>query len=175
MSDQCYVAVYRSFDDARKAIQALDAEDYPRDQVSFVTHDVAAEVPREEELQFGDQDVADAAKGAGAGGLLGALLAAPLLAIPGVGPAILVGPIAAGMTGAIVGGFLGAMAGWGVHEDHIQQYEEKVKEGCVLVVASGDPAEVAKADRILNDTNAEETRLHARTSADAVEVDDRRE
>jgi uncharacterized membrane protein len=173
MFDQCYVAVYRSFDEARKAIQALDEEGFPEQQISLVTHDVAAEVPREEELQYGDDNVADIAKGAGAGGLLGALLSAPLLTIPGLGLALLAGPLAAGATGAIVGGFLGGLSGWGVHKDHIQAYEEKVKEGCLLVVASGNPAEIAIASRVLNDTDAEETHLHARTSDDAPEVDDR--
>src|SRR5687767_14249622 len=105
MYDQCSVAVFRTFEDACKAIQALDKAGFPEQQVSLVTHDVAKEIPREQVLQFGDQSTKDVAKGAGVGGLLGALLATPLLAIPGVGVAIFAGPLAAGATGAIVGGF----------------------------------------------------------------------
>lgn len=173
MYNQCSVAVFKSFEDASQAIQALDTAHYPEQQVSVVTHDVAKQVPQEQSLQYGDKSVQDVATGAGTGGLLGLLLTSPLLAIPGVGPAIFVGPLAAGATGAIVGGFLGGMTGWGVHEDHVQDYERRVREGCLLVVANGDPAEVAKAHRIFQESAAVETHMHARTSADAAEIDDR--
>lgn len=173
MYDQCSVAVFGSFEDASSAIQALDKAGFPEQQVSLVTHDVAKEVPQEQTLQYGDNGTQDVAKGAGVGGLLGALLATPLLAIPGVGPVIFAGPVAAAATGAIVGGFLGGMTGWGVHDDHVQEYERKVHEGCLLVVANGNPADVAKAHRIFQESNAIETHMHARTSADASEIDDR--
>jgi len=173
MSDQCSVAVYASFKNAEVGLRALHDAGFPEQQVSLVTHDVAQEVLEAHVLQYGDKSVEHMAKGAGAGGLLGALLASPLLVVPGIGPAVFAGPLAAAATGAIVGGFLGGMMGWGVHPDRVRQYEAKVKEGCILVVANGDPAEVAMAHRILQNTNVAETHLHARTSEDASEVDDR--
>lgn len=168
MPNQCVVAVYDSFDKAKDAIVALEQSDFPSQQVSFVTHNVEDEVPRPEPMQYGDDTGQDAAKGAGIGGLLGLLLGAPILAIPGVGAVLVAGPIGVGLAGAVVGGFLGAMAGWGVHEDHLEQYEEKVRQGALLVVANGDPQQVAEAQRVLRDTNAEDVDLHAKTSADDV-------
>ena len=173
MHEQCVVGVYSTFADATATLQALEAANHPADQVSFVAHSVTDEVPREEELQFGDDTGKGVAKGASAGGLLGLLLGAPLLAIPGIGPALLAGPLATGMTGAIVGGFLGAMGGWGVHTDHVRQNEDEVRKGKLLIVASGDPRQVAEAKRILDASHAEEVHLHAATSADAHHVDDR--
>jgi hypothetical protein len=169
MSNECVVAVYDSFERARDAVQALDESHFPADQVSLVTHSVAEEGIPDEELQHGDKAELNAAKGAGMGGLFGALLGAPLLAVPGVGPVLIAGPLAMGLTGAIVGGFLGSMSGWGVHDNHLRNYESKVAEGALLVIANGDPQQVASAERILMQTDPAEIFLHAETSADNVD------
>lgn len=168
MYHECVVAVYDSWQPAREAVRALEADAYPEEQISLVTHSVTAEVPREDALQYGDETENTAAKGAGIGGLVGALLGAPLLTIPGIGPLLIAGPLATSITGAIVGGFLGAMGGWGIHEDHVRQYEELVRDGKILVVAHGDPEEIATAKRILDETPAEEVHVHTETSADDV-------
>jgi hypothetical protein len=132
-----------------------------------VTHRVRDELKDPAAVKSGDESEKSAAAGAATGGLMGALLATPLLLIPGVGPVLLAGPISAGLTGAIVGGFLGSMAGWGVHEDQIGRYQEMVNEGKYLIVASGDPQEVAAATEALQATNPDHLHVHAQTSADA--------
>jgi hypothetical protein len=169
MDTQCVAAVYWSFDDAKRAMIALERANFPLEKVSLVTHSVKGQVSDEGALQFGDQTERKAVKGAGVGGLVGALLGAPLLAVPGVGPLLLAGPIATGLTGAIVGGFLGSMIGWGVHDDHVREYEAKVRDGAVLVVVNGDPKHVAAAKRVLDDTAPAELRVHAETSEDDIE------
>lgn len=169
MAEECVVAIYDSFAKAREAIQLLENEGFPHEQVSLVTHSLDDEIPRDESIQYGDETERNAAKGAGVGGLLGFLLGTPLLTIGGLGAVLIAGPIAAGLTGAIVGGFLGAMRGWGVHKDHVSRYEEKVSEGDILVIASGDPKQVAEAKTLLQQTDVQEVHLHAESSADAVE------
>lgn len=171
-AQQCVVGVYKSFEDARYAIDSLEAARYPPAQVSLVTHNVRQEAPVEE-LQYGDKAEANAARGAGVGGLVGALLGAPLLTIPGLGVIVAAGPIGTALAGAIVGGLLGGFSGWGIHEDHAREYEVNVREGDWLVVADGDPAEVAAAQVVLDATNAERVDLHARNSSDSPEIDDR--
>jgi hypothetical protein len=101
--------------------------------------------------------------------LLGLLLGSPVLAVSGLGAFIIAGPIGLGLAGAIVGGFLGAMSGWGVHEDHIRRYEAKVAQGDRLVIATGDPKMVALAAQTLQQTEPREMHLHAKDSADTVE------
>ncbi|MCA9225540.1 MAG: hypothetical protein KDA47_08005, partial [Planctomycetales bacterium] len=103
VSQQCVVGVYKTFDEARYAIDSLEAAKYPPAQVSLVTHNVQEEAPVEE-LQYGDKAEANAARGAGLGGLVGALLGAPLLTIPGLGVVVAAGPIGTALAGAIVGG-----------------------------------------------------------------------
>jgi hypothetical protein len=169
MSIESVVAVYSSFDDATRGIQALDDSGFPHRQVSLVSHQNEEQVPRNE-TKPGDESEHQAVKGAAFGGLLGMLAGAPLLAIPGVGPLLLAGPIATGMTGALVGGFLGSMSGWGVHADHVAEYQRKVEKGKVLVIASGNPRQIADAERILRETHPVELHLHAEDSADAEEI-----
>lgn len=170
MSEQCVVGVFQSFDRAKDAIVALEKSEFPSEQISLVTHSVEDEVPRQEEaaMQYGDESPPDAARGAGVGGLVGVLLGTPLLMIEGVGALLIAGPIGIGLAGAIVGGFLGAMAGWGVHKDHVAEYEAKVQKGAILIVANGDPKQVAEAQRVLKESDAESVDLHAKTSADEV-------
>ncbi|REJ70061.1 MAG: DUF1269 domain-containing protein [Planctomycetota bacterium] len=163
MSLQCVVGIFRSFEEAAAAVRALEKAELPGDQISFVTHSVQDEVPQEESLQYGDETERDATKGAGVGGVVGALLGAPLITIPGVGPLMLVGPMAAG---AVVGGLIGAMGGWGVHEDHVQRYQEMLQDGDLLVVFNGNPEQVANAQRVLEQSEATEVHLHDKTSAD---------
>lgn len=171
MSEQCVVAVYDSFGKARAGVQALEAIGYPRDQVSLVTRSINDEVPEREreELQYGDETEKKAATGAGLGGLVGLLLGTPLLTIPGIGALLIAGPITMGLAGALVGGFLGALGGWGVHTDHVRGYEQQVAEGALLVIAHGDPLQVAKAEELLRATEVSEVQLHAETSADSVD------
>ncbi len=169
MSRQCVVAVYDTFEAAQAAIHSLDESHFPSNQVSLVSNSVKQEVASTTAMQYGDEANHDAVVGAGMGGLLGLLLGTPLLTIPGFGVMLIAGPLAAGLTGAIVGGFLGSLVGWGVHEDHVAEYEEAVKKGAFLVVADGNPLEVDEAKQVLSHTDARSVTLHAQTSADLVD------
>ncbi len=171
MKTESVVGIYGSFADAANGIRLLDEAGFPHDQVSLVTSAIDARLPRERAaVQPGDESENKAAAGAAVGGLLGLLVGAPLLAIPGIGPLLLAGPLAAGMTGAVVGGFLGSMSGWGVHSDHVAEYQRKVAEGKVLVIVHGNPREVAQAERILRESNPLEIHVHAPDSADSEEI-----
>ncbi len=173
MNQQSVVAVYESFEKAKQGLQALEEADFPRDQVSLALPDQQADLSKYQDaksLQLGDQSESQAAKGAGAGGLIGLLLATPIvIASGGLGAVLLAGPMAMGLTGAVVGGLVGAMKGWGIHDDHIQRYEQRVADGSALILAHGNPQQVAQAEEILQGTEPQELTLHAETSADHVD------
>jgi hypothetical protein len=164
------VAIYGTLAKAGTAVESLDDKGFPHDQVSLVTSAADKRVRKNETIRAGDESENQAAAGAAVGGLLGMLLGAPLIAIPGIGPLLLAGPLATGITGALVGGFLGSMSGWGVHSDHVAGYQNLVHEGKVLVVAHGDPSEVALAENVLRETHPLELHLHAPDSADSEEI-----
>lgn len=104
-----------------------------------------------------------ATAGAGAGGVvggtLGLLAGIGLLAIPGFGPFIAAGPIAAALSGmavgATVGGITGALIGMGIPEIEAKRYEGKVKDGNILISVHTDESdEVDSAKDIFESEHA---------------------
>lgn len=89
---------------------------------------------------------ASAAAGAGVGALEGLLLGAAAMLIPGIGPIVAIGPLAAalagavtgGVTGAVVGGLVGALEEAGVERDMARYYDERLRQGGVLVAVLTD-------------------------------------
>lgn len=175
MDQQCVVGIFKNLEAAQPALENLEQENFSEKQVSLVTTSVVGQVENEEMLEYGDKGAMKAAKGAGMGGLVGMLLGAPMLMVPGIGPLVVAGPLAMGMTGGIVGGFLGAMTGWGVEPENVEKYQQMVTEGAVLIVVEGPPDEVARAHELLSANSPEEVRLHAKSGTDSPEVDDRTE
>jgi hypothetical protein len=94
------------------------------------------------------------------GAVGGALAGLGLLAIPGVGPLLALGPVAAAITGAIsggaFGGFAGALAGLGVAEAHATLAEQHLKAGRSLIVVDGE-ADAQAVDAIARSVGAIET------------------
>lgn len=87
---------------------------------------------------------AGALTGGALGGTLGVIASLGALAIPGIGPLLAAGPIAAGLAGATVGAGVGGLAGGfiglGIPEKEAKYYDERVHEGDVLVLVDADEA-----------------------------------
>jgi phage tail tape-measure protein len=164
------VVVLDNADELNEALDLLQAADVGREHVSIVSRSVEQEAPLSaDDVQTGDEAENKTARGAAAGSVLGALAGASLLFIPGVGPLIASGAFAGALTGGIVGGFLGSMQGWGVHEDHVRNYDNAVRHGKVLAVIHGSPLHLARAQRALQD-RFHNVHLHAAESGDAPEL-----
>jgi uncharacterized protein (TIGR02271 family) len=108
-----------------------------------------------------------AGTGAAVGGVLGLVAGVASLSIPGLGPFIAAGPIAATLAGAGVGaaagGIIGALANLGVPEQDAHYYAEGVRRGGTLVTVH------ARSDAIA-DCAAEVMRQHG-----AADIDERAE
>ncbi|MGW8956040.1 hypothetical protein [Paenibacillus sp. NPDC055715] len=76
-----------------------------------------------------------AATGGVVGGGAGLLVGIGAFAIPGIGPILAAGPIAATLTGAAVGAGAGGLVGLGIPEDDARQHETYVNQG--KISASG--------------------------------------
>jgi hypothetical protein len=172
MSGQCVVAVFDSMEHARFAMDELRNAGL-ESKVTVVARKpsdarkVSDALPEDnlEPVSDGQPAGYEVLQGVTAGGLLGFLLAAPILMVPGLGPVLVAGPMAGALTGAIVGGFLKGMGAWGVRVDHADEYERKLQSGALLLVVTGAPDDVARAKRLLDQSEASEVELHA-TSAD---------
>ena len=121
--------------------------------------------PHEHDVSPGAQTGADhsgvglaAGMGAVLGGLGGLLIGLSLLPIPGVGPIVAAGPIAATLVGAargaLAGGLMGALTGLGVPETHAQLYVEGVHRGGTLVIVKSDEAREHELAGVLNQCGA---------------------
>jgi hypothetical protein len=101
----------------------------------------------------------NAVRGAGIGGLVGGLVS---LAVPGIGPALAIGPILAIINGAAAGGVVGGLLGgtgalkpMGLPEDVEAHFHHKVSSGEILIaVHSSDPAQLETALKIFRSEGA---------------------
>lgn len=128
---------------AEQAYEHLIGLGVSPDDLSLFAHAEPHDDPRREETLDRDIDVGGAA-GAGlsalAGGASGLLAALGVLVIPGFGPLLAVGPVAAVLTGAIaggaVGGFAGALAGAGVSEASALVAEQHLAAGRAIITVA---------------------------------------
>lgn len=136
------IGVFRDMTAADRAINELKSLGFTREDISFVTKDRGFTT-----ADTGGTTGAET-KGAGTGavlgglggGALGWLLGVGALTIPGVGPIVAAGALAATIAGAaagaVAGGVVGALVGAGVPENEAKQYEKDVKEGRTLIAVT---------------------------------------
>lgn len=140
------IGIFKTEELATRAIEGLRSSGYRDEEISIITKDeekyntLANKVGKD---IANDQDVASGAAagavtGGTIGGLGGLLLGLGALAIPGVGPIVAAGPIAAAITGALAGGAVGGLAGalidYGVPEIEAKEYEQRINEGDILIL-----------------------------------------
>jgi hypothetical protein len=154
------VALYDDMEDARDTVEDLVDEGILREDISFVTRDVTGEYSRYVEDYDADTEAAETAAegavgGAVVGGLIGILVGLGTFVIPGLGPVIAAGPIAAGLAGAgvgaVTGGLLGALVGWGIPEEEAEYYAEGVRRGGTLVAVRATESRVDDVVDVMND------------------------
>ncbi len=144
--------VYQNEEDARKALESLMEMGYSSEQISVVSR--SRDTDRIEGVE-GDtlEDTAvesglkgGAAAGAAIGGVGGLLAGLGLLTIPGIGPILAAGPVAATLGGILAGGAVGGAAGSiggaiadsGVPEEEKRYIEERFEAGDIIIYVDAD-------------------------------------
>ncbi|MBB6411504.1 general stress protein [Mesorhizobium sangaii] len=160
--------LFDNYDDASDAVGELEATGIPHSNISIVANN-ADNWRVQDESKAADDAAGGAGLGAVVGGAGGLLTGLGLMAIPGVGPVVAAGWLAATAVGAVggavvggaAGGIVGALTDSGVAEDDAHVYAEGVRRGGTLVTAKVEDPLVASAERILGQTksvNLEERR-----------------
>jgi hypothetical protein len=137
--------LFDSYDEASAAVDALEEAGVPSERISLVGPDGAG------------ADSA-AAKGAGVGaavGGIGGLLAGlGAFAIPGIGPVVGAGWLAATLVGAaaggLAGGLIGSLTDAGIEERDAHVYAEGIKRGGTMVTSQVDDNQLDAAAAILD-------------------------
>jgi hypothetical protein len=145
--------------DAKSAVNALESSGIPSDQISFVLYNADGRY----ESHSGAAEGAETGAGLGAvvGGAGGLLTGLGIMAIPGVGPVVAAGWLAATAVGAVAGavaggtagGLIGALTDAGVPEVDAHVYAEGLRRGGTLVTAKVEDAAVPEAEAILKRSN----------------------
>jgi len=148
--------VYDTYAQARNAVSAIEAAGVPSSEVSIVANKYVSD-------KYADvSDVSKASEGAGTGagiggavgGGAGLLAGLGLLAIPGLGPVVAAGWLAAlavgAVAGAATGGLVGALIGAGIPDDHAHVYSESVRRGGTLVSVRVDDGDASRIQAILD-------------------------
>jgi len=151
------VGLMNNMDEAQEVVQDLVDSGFRRESISIMGNDEKDGFQAEEGKGKGEARAKGAVKGAGTGaavgGVAGLLVGLTGLAIPGIGPIVAAGPLAALLAGAgvgaVAGGAIGALTKMGVPEEDAQYYAEGVKRGGLLVAVSADDESADQAADIM--------------------------
>lgn len=160
---------FRDRASADAAYDELIAKGFSRDDISILGRGREGGGLVDDEGQH-----VDAGEGAKVGGITGLLLGAAAMLIPGIGPIVAVGPIAAGLaglvtggvTGAVVGGIVGALEHAGLSKDEATYYDQRFQQGGYLVTVQTDDARYNDARMALQQHGADMHGAGTGTSSD---------
>jgi uncharacterized membrane protein len=154
------IGVFTSEHEASGAIEELKRHGFRTDDISVIARNKEdANSIREETGTRGPEGMASgAATGGVLGGVTGLLIGIGALAIPGIGPIIAAGPIAATLAGAAVGagtgGLVGGLIGLGIPEDEAESYDRHVGSGHILVMVDAEGEQEQEVYHILEQYHA---------------------
>jgi len=172
--------LYDTYDEASRAVSDLEAAGLSHANISLVSSNAdnwySADSTKVKRTKI-DRDadgVDDRAEGAGAGagigaavgGTAGLLAGLGIMAIPGIGPVVAAGWLAAtalgAVTGGAAGGIIGALTQAGHSKEDAEIYAEGVRRGGTLLSARVPDAERTRYEAILD-----QGAVNIRTRADA--------
>jgi hypothetical protein len=156
--------LYDTYAEAEAAVRRLETAGVPHADISILANNSDSWFNNDKKVDRDRDGVDDRAEGAGkgagigagVGGTAGLLAGLGLLAIPGLGPVVAAGWLAAtavgAAAGAATGGIVGALTQAGVSEEDAHSYAEGVRRGGTLVTAKVADGDRARFDASLNDS-----------------------
>lgn len=168
LTKQSAVAVYNTHSEAEAAIKELVRAGCDMKKLSIVGKEFHTEEHVVGYYNAGDRIRVWGKYGAFWGAVWGLLFGSALFVIPGLGPVVVFGPLAAWIIGAlegaaVVGGLSALGAGLysiGVPKDSILKYEKAIEAGKFMVVAHGDAEAISKIMSVIAATHPAETKVH---------------
>lgn len=157
MSKKSVFCIATSFEQANRIVDHLKNANFSNNDISalFPDNETSRDFAHEKNTKAPEGALTGVSAGGVIGGALGWIAGIGALAIPGVGPFIAAGPIAAALggaaLGATVGGVAGGLIGMGIPEIEAKRYEGKLTEGNILIsVHTENSEEIDRAKDIFN-------------------------
>ncbi|MEG8221896.1 hypothetical protein OSJ57_14885 [Sphingomonas sp. HH69] len=152
-------AIFNSHAEAERAVSELRTAGVSDADLSVIAHHGGTTTATSGDGEITDEHHRNVLRGILGGGALGAGLGVAALAIPGVGPLVAAGAIAAtAVPEAIaIGAGIGALTGTlnevltkhGVNEEDAKYYGGRLKDGGVIVTVSGTAVDTERARDVL--------------------------
>ncbi|HHT84268.1 MAG: general stress protein [Bacillota bacterium] len=156
------LGVFENTSQAERAVDDLQRQGFNKEEISIVAREsTAGRGSRSRDDMEAGQDISGGiATGGAIGGVAGLLAGVGALAIPGIGPVVAAGPIAAALSGAVTGGIAGGLIDWGIPEDVGQRFEQRVREGKIVAMVRADDTKINEAADIFRRRGAREVETH---------------
>src|SRR5688572_419235 len=147
MTHPLVVALFPAPSAAAAAARALHSAGVARDQISVISrnHDEESQFAADMNVTPG-AEIEDSAVASRLGELSGHILAAIALVLPGIGPIVAAGPLAAGLgeaAGHVAGGVASALTEAGVAEARAAMLQAAVEKGAVLLAVHTVPTQAS--------------------------------
>ncbi len=167
-NENAIVAVYNDHVQAEQAVDQLKKAGFDMTKLSIVGKDYHTEENVVGYYNAGDRMKYWGKMGAFWGGIWGLLFGAAFFVVPGIGPVLVAGPVAAwivaALEGAAVAGGLSAIGAGlysiGIPKDSILRYEVALKADKFLLIAHGTADELANAKETIERTSPVEVNVH---------------
>lgn len=162
------IGVFADHQAAEDAVRQLGDSGFPITQVSIVASDLQTTETVQGYITTGDVAKGGAKTGAWVGGIFGLLTGAAFIWVPGFGPLIAAGSLAAALIGGLegaaggagIGALVGALAGLGISKNKALKYSEDVRVGKYLLLAHGTEEQIGKAKQVLETCDCETMEEH---------------
>lgn len=165
---QTVIGVFTNKIDADATVNQLKDNGYNPKDISILMR----QGPLQQENPVAHGAASGVVTGGIIGGVAGLLIGIGAIAIPGIGALLIGGPLAAAFgitgaaattvsgvaTGAVAGGIIGAFTGIGIPEEEARAYEERIKQGAIVVAVSTQDTTVDAVRSIFEDHHAERLR-----------------
>lgn len=154
------VGVFHNEHEASEAIRDLKRQGFLTEDISVIARnkDDVESISDETGTKAPEGLATGAATGGLLGGVTGLLAGIGALAIPGIGPIIAAGPIAATLAGAAVGagtgGLVGGLIGLGFPEEEAESYNSYIDEGRILVMVDVDSSRAGTVYSVFRNHNS---------------------
>jgi hypothetical protein len=161
--EQMITGHFNNHERAEATVRALGEAGFPYPNISIVAQNLQSN--QQVQVLVAPNDVHPPTPLLGAIG--GLLLGAAALTLPGVGPLLVAGPLAANFFGVLdgallgtsSGGLIGALMGYGLPLDKAQQYQTAVENGGFLVMAHGNANQIELARGVLEHQQASDLEI----------------